>query len=165
MDAVVSEEKKDAKPGTCVGRKWVNRGRESLTGKGFLRIAKFGLVGSTGIAVNVGSLWLCTSVFGLFYVLSAGIAHILSTTNNFTWNQLWTFKDREGGTSPSGIVKRWLKYQLTVLVVLAVYLSVLTLMTEVFGIYYIVSCLCAIAVAFPVNFLISYLWVWRRAPC
>jgi putative flippase GtrA len=38
-----------------------------------------------------------------------------------------------------------------------------TLMAEVFGLYYMISTLCAIAVAASVNFLASNFWVWRHS--
>ena len=125
---------------------------------------KFCLVGLSGVGVSVGSLYLFTEVFGLFYVISAIISHVLSVTNNFVWNQTWTFRDRSGATQFSVIVSRWLKFLFSTALAAGVFLGILTLLTEVFGLYYIVSALCAIAVATPVNFLASTMWVWKTAP-
>ena len=112
----------------------------------------------------MGSLWLLTEVAGLFYVISAVFAHILSVTNNFTWNQMWTFSDRQDEYHSPNIVKRWTKFLLSTSVAAGVYLGMLTLLTEVFGLYYIVSALCAIALATPINFLASNFWVWELSP-
>ncbi len=127
------------------------------------RVVKFGLVGLSGVGVNIGILWLFTDVVGFFYLLSAVIAHILSVSNNFTWNQLWTFRDRNPKLIPSILFKGWLKFQLSCLGVAITYLSVLTLLTQVVGLHYIISSLCAIVAAFPVNFLLSTLWVWKSS--
>ncbi len=128
------------------------------------RIIKFGLVGGSGIAVDIGALWLFTDVVGIFYIASAAIASILSVTNNFTWNSLWTFGDRGRGLNLITVFKRWLKYLLSTSLATVIYLGILTLLTEVFGIYYLLSALAGIAIAAPINFLVSYFWVWKRLP-
>ena len=128
------------------------------------RIIKFCLVGLSGVGVSVGSLWLLTEVVGLFYIISAIVSHVLSVTNNFVWNQTWTFRDRSQTTHFSGIFGRWLKFLFSTAIAAGVFLGILTLLTEVFGLYYIVSALCAIGVATPVNFLASTFWVWKLPP-
>ena len=129
-----------------------------------LRLVKFCLVGLSGVVVSVASLWLLTDVIGLFYVVSAIVAHVLSVTNNFAWNQAWTFRDRSHGVPFAVIFKRWVKFLLTTGLAAGLYLGILTLLTEVFGLWYILSSLCAIAVSTPVNFLVSNYWVWKHSP-
>ncbi|MDM8000434.1 MAG: GtrA family protein [Dehalococcoidia bacterium] len=134
-----------------------------LRGQDILRLVKFCLVGLSGVFVSVGTLWLLTDVAGLFYVMSAILSHVLSVTNNFAWNQIWTFRDRSRGIRFSVIVIRWFKFLLTTGIAAGLFLGILTLLTEVFGLYYIVSALCAIAIATPVNFLTSNFWVWKHS--
>jgi len=128
------------------------------------RLAKFCFVGLSGVGVNIGSLWLLKEVAGLFYVVAAVIAFILSVANNFTWNQIWTFRDRSQGSDVSTIFGQWFKFLLSSSGTLGVNLGVLTLLKEVFGVQYIVSALCAIVVVTPLNFLFSSFWVWRLSP-
>ena len=132
--------------------------------KELARIGKFCLIGGSGICIDIGGLWLFTEVVGIFYIASAAITSILSVTNNFTWNSLWTFSDRGRGLRLITIFKRWVKYVLSTSFASAIYLGMLTLLTEVFGIYYLISALVAIAIAAPCNFLLSYFWVWKRLP-
>ena len=132
--------------------------------KEWRRLTKFCFVGLSGVGVGLGSLWLLKEVAGLFYVVAAVIAFILSVANNFTWNRIWTFRDRSQGSEVSAILGQWFKFLLSSSGTLGVNLGVLTLLTEVFGIHYILSALCAVAVVTPLNFLISTLWVWRLSP-
>lgn len=128
------------------------------------RLVKFCLVGLSGVVVGIGTLKLFTDVVGLYYVASAVIAQIVSVTTNFALNRVWTFRDRPKRNGLPTVAGEWLKYQLSSSLALGVNLGVLTLLTEVFGIYYILSALCAIAVATPLNFLASNYWVWRHSP-
>jgi dolichol-phosphate mannosyltransferase len=128
------------------------------------RLVKFCLVGLSGVVVSVVSLWFFTDVAGLFYVISAILSHIFSVTNNFVWNQTWTFRDRSQVSRFSVVFRRWIRFLLTTGIAAGLFVGILTLLTEVFGLYYIASALCAIAVATPVNFLTSNYWVWRHHP-
>lgn len=136
----------------------------TLRGKDLWRVAKFCLVGLSGVGVATASLWLARDVLGLALLISGAVAHLTSVTNNFVWNQVWTFRDRRETTPAAAIFLRWLKYLLTTLIAAGIYLAVLTLLTDVVGIHHLLSSLCGIAVATPVNFLASNLWVWRTAP-
>jgi dolichol-phosphate mannosyltransferase len=132
--------------------------------KEWRRLIKFCFVGLSGVAVGIGSLTLFIEVAGLSKVVAAVPATVLSISNNFTWNQIWTFRDRSQGSDISTMLRQWFKFLFSSAGTLGVNLGVYALLTEVFDIQYILSALCAIAVATPLNFLISTLWVWRLSP-
>jgi len=132
--------------------------------KEWRRLTKFCFVGLSGVVVGIGSLTLLVEVAGLPKLVAAVPATILSITNNFTWNQIWTFRDRSRGSDISAMLGPWFKFLLSSTGALGVNLGVYALLTEVFDIQYILSALCAIAVATPLNFLISTFWVWRLSP-
>ena len=65
------------------------------------RYIKFGIVGASGTVVNLVVLYLGHEY--LFHhieadykrpYLSLALAILLATINNFTWNRLWTWRDR-----------------------------------------------------------------------
>jgi dolichol-phosphate mannosyltransferase len=144
---------------SAVSLPWVG----TVTQKDARRIAKFCLVGLSGVGVATASLWLARDILALPLLVSGIVAHITSVTNNFILNQVWTFADRRDGATPAVILGRWLKYSLSTLVAAGIYLGVLALLTDVLGIHHLLSGLCAIAVATPVNFVASNLWVWRTS--
>ena len=67
------------------------------------RFIKFCLVGSTGTIVDMAVLYLLADpkTLGLNVALSKLVAAEIALLNNFTWNELWTFRDcRRTGILP-----------------------------------------------------------------
>ena len=125
-----------------------------------LRFIKFCLVGLSGILVNMGLLWLMTEVAGLFYLLSAAISIETSIVSNFILNDFFTFPDRRlRGAKP--FFSRLLKFNLVSLIGLSLNMGVLLLLTNVFGVYYLISNLCGIAAATLWNYLFNTWWTWK----
>lgn len=124
------------------------------------RFIKFCLVGLSGVVINLGLLWLLTEPIGLFYVLSYIIAIEASIINNFTWNELWTFRDRR--ISTKGFVgSRLAKFNLISLIGLGIQVGLLVLFTEVAGLYYMVSAIIGIIAATAFNFIFNKWWTWQ----
>lgn len=125
-----------------------------------LRFLKFGLVGASGIVVNEGLLWLLTELGGLVYLLSSAISIEASIVSNFLLNDFFTFRDRRSpGTQARA--KRLGKFNIVSLAGLAVNLGMLWLLTEVFGVYYLLSNLAGIGLAFLWNYGLNTWWTWR----
>lgn len=124
-----------------------------------MRIAKFAVVGASGVVVNVGLLWLFTEVTGLFYVLSAVISIEASVITNFLLNDYWTFSDRRSG---SGMLGRGLKFNAVSAAAMAVNIAVLFSFTEYLRIYYIISELIGILAGFLFNFVLNLRWTYKK---
>jgi len=124
------------------------------------RFLKFCAVGLSGVLVNMGLLWLLTEIAGLFYLLSAAISIETSIISNFVLNDYFTFRDRRSPQVKS-FLSRLLKFNLVSLAGLGLNMGVLWLLTEVFGIYYLLSNLCGIAVATLWNYLVNTWWTWK----
>ena len=124
------------------------------------RFLKFCAVGLSGVLVNMGLLWLLTEVAGLFYLLSAAISIETSIISNFLLNDYFTFPDRRSPRAKS-FLNRLLKFNLVSLAGLGLNMGVLWLLTEVFGLYYLLSNLCGIAVATLWNYLVNTWWTWK----
>ena len=124
------------------------------------RFFKFCVVGLSGVLVNMGLLWLLTEFAGFPYLISAGFSIESSIISNFVLNDYFTFADRRSPKAKS-FLNRLLKFNLVSLAGLAINIGVLWLLTEVFGVYYLLSNLCGIAVATLWNYLINTWWTWR----
>jgi putative flippase GtrA len=66
------------------------------------RYIKFGIVGASGTVVNIAVLYLAQEYLfqgiespKLRLSLSLVVAIFIATLNNFTWNRLWTWADRD----------------------------------------------------------------------
>ncbi len=124
------------------------------------RFVKFGLVGGTGIVVNMGSLYLLTEFAGIRYFLASLIAIELSILSNFSINLVWTWKDRsESGAVWTKLVRYHVGVGITALVGNYV---VLIVMTEFFGVYYLASNLIGIAIGTVANYVVNDLWTFRN---
>jgi dolichol-phosphate mannosyltransferase len=126
------------------------------------RLIKFGIVGASGVAVNVGGLYLFTEFAKIPYFIASIIAIELSILSNFTINLLWTWRDRsQEGTLWSKIVRYHIGAGATAF--LGNYLILIAL-TEFFGMHYMISNLIGIAVGTFSNYLINDLWTFRKKP-
>lgn len=58
------------------------------------RFLKFGLVGATGIVVNLLAMAAIMDLWGWKDWRSSVLASLVATVNNYLWNNFWTFRDR-----------------------------------------------------------------------
>jgi dolichol-phosphate mannosyltransferase len=121
-------------------------------------LIRFIIVGLSGVVVNQGLLWLLTDFGGLQYYISAIFAIEASIISNFVLNDYFTFADRRAGKS---FLVRLLKFNVTCLAGAGIQYGLLLLFTSVFGIYYLISNLIAIVIAFLWNYFFSRNWTWR----
>jgi dolichol-phosphate mannosyltransferase len=125
------------------------------------RMARFGLVGLSGVAVNLGLLWALTDCAGLYYLVSAAVAIEASIVSNFVLNDRWTFSDcRKHGSD------RWPRRLATFNIIslpsFPMQLGVMGVLKEFFGMYYLAAAVVGILVVFVWNFVANSLWTWRH---
>jgi dolichol-phosphate mannosyltransferase len=125
-----------------------------------LRIVKFCLVGASGVGVNEGLLWLLKEKAGLPYLGSAAVAIETSIITNFILNNYFTFPERNQ-PGVKAFFNRLFKFNLVSLAGLGINLGILWLLTDVFGVYYLVSNLVGIVIAFLWNYFLNTWWTWR----
>jgi len=128
----------------------------------WVRIVRFGLVGLSGILVNMGLLYALTEIAGLYYLVSAAIAIEVSVVNNFIWNDVWTFKsarDLRFGWR----VQRFASFQAVSMGGLVINMAVLYFLADLAGVYYLVANLAGILVAFAWNYAVNRHFTWKSA--
>lgn len=127
-----------------------------------VRFVKFGIVGGSGIFVNMGGLWFFTEVVGLYYLISSVLAIALAMISNFIWNDLWTWRDR-GEPGVKAYLTRMAKFILVSSI--AAYignLGILWILTHFFHVYYLISNLIGIAVGTILNYSVNNFWTFRE---
>jgi dolichol-phosphate mannosyltransferase len=122
-----------------------------------MRIAKFAMVGLSGVLVNEGLLWFFTEIAGLYYLISSAIGIEVSIITNFILNEKWTFSDRIRG---GGMLKRFPKFNLVSIGGLVINMTVLFSLTNFLGVYYLISNLFGILCAFLWNYFVNLRWTW-----
>jgi len=120
---------------------------------------KFGLVGASGILVNQLILVLLTEVVGVYYLLSAVVATLGSTTWNFVGVDGWVFADRRTGRP---LAERYFAFLSVNVALLVARVPMLWLLTDVMGIHYSTSNLITLAALFVLRVVVADMWVWRE---
>jgi dolichol-phosphate mannosyltransferase len=126
-----------------------------------IRFFKFGLVGISGVLVNMGMLWFLKSICGFPLLISSAIAIALSIFNNFMWNDLWTWKDhRRTGFRPAMI--RFLKFCLvSCLATYVVNFLILWSFTRFLNMNYLAANMIGIAAGSIINFILNHTWTFN----
>jgi len=124
-------------------------------------VFKFGLVGISGIVVNMCVLWYLTEMAGFYYLVSSLFAIELSIINNFIWNDKWTF--RSGiSYNLSNWQHRLVSFHAVSAGGLVINLGILYLLTSIGGIYYLISNIIGILVGFGWNFIMNRRVTWTK---
>ncbi len=133
------------------------------------RVIRFGLVGLSGVAVNLGVLAVLSEIFHVRDMISSMIAIEVSVISNFFLNNAWTFSDKNADARV-GFVWRLARYNLVSLVAVGIQLGTFYLLTNaamrVFnldrpGIWKYPSQLVGIGIAMAWNFLTNFFWTWQ----
>lgn len=120
------------------------------------RIIKFMIVGFTGIFVNIGLLYFFTEWIGLFYLLSGIIATEISVLNNFFWNDKWTFI----GNTKHSFLEKLVNFHKISFIGILINMVMLYSLTTI-GVYYLISSIIGICIAFLWNITMNRKYTWR----
>jgi len=124
-------------------------GRISLFAK---HAFKYYLVGTSGILVNLGILFVLTEFAGLWYLLSSTIAIYVSITSNFLLNKSWTFRDTEIKQRSFLMYGKFIGVSL---VGMGIQLGFNYIFVERLSVYYLLAALISIMIASSVNFVLN----------
>jgi dolichol-phosphate mannosyltransferase len=125
------------------------------------RVFKFGIVGLSGILVNLGILYFLVSFANMDKDLASPVAIELSILNNFIWNDLWTFHPAETGR----LTSRWHRlgaFNLISIGGAVINYGIFLFLTRWFAVYYLGAQLVGIVVAFAWNFFVNRRLTWTR---
>lgn len=126
----------------------------------FLRLIKYGLVGVSGVIINFTLLYILTEFIGFVYMLSAVIAVTVAASSNYMINHHWSFNDvKHNNTNKK---TGWLKYVAVKGFFDVVYLGLIFMFTEMFGLWYMFSAVLALSVTALPGYILVSLWIWKR---
>jgi len=128
------------------------------------RFFRFGLVGLTGVVVDLGIFYLLydKNTLGLPLTRSAAISGELAIINNFLWNDFWTFGDisrLQPGKRQR--LKRLLKFNIICLVGLLLNVGIVNFFVNILHINEYVAKIIAIAAVTVWNFWLNLKLSWR----
>ncbi|MGD0716714.1 MAG: GtrA family protein [Halobacteriota archaeon] len=124
------------------------------------QVFRFASVGASGVLLVLFLTWIFTEYIGLFYLLSAALAMQISVFWAFALNTKITFRYKF--KKSDNLFPALGKYQLVALGGITINLALLFAFTTFLNIFYIISELMAIIVAFGFRYLMSLRFVWRN---
>ncbi|MGH2970756.1 MAG: GtrA family protein [Gaiellaceae bacterium] len=120
------------------------------------QLLKFCVVGAIGYAINL----VVYDAFlrgGFHYLVAATCSFLVAVTSNYTWNRIWTFRDRRRGVAAQGM-----RFFAVSLASLGANLLVLNVLVSL-GAGKLSGQAIAIVLVTPLNFIGNKLWSFRRS--
>jgi len=125
----------------------------------WLQLVRFGAVGATGYAVNLGVFAFCVHVPAIDYRVSAVIAWIVSVLNNFWFNRHWTFGSH--GAKEAHPLRQGGRFFAVSLIAFGFTYGVLVALVSGAGTTKVLAQAIAIAAGTPLNFVGQKLWSFK----
>jgi dolichol-phosphate mannosyltransferase len=122
----------------------------------WLQLIRFGVVGASGYAINLGVFAALLHGAGFTYPVAAVGAFVVALVNNFVWNRIWTFRAGDGHAGFQAV-----RFLVVSLGAFGFNLLLLLALVEGAGISAIPAQAIAIVAATPLNFVGNKLWSFR----
>jgi dolichol-phosphate mannosyltransferase len=126
------------------------------------RFLRFGVVGFSGVFVDMGIFYLLRTGLGLALTRSAIFSSEIAIINNFLWNDLWTFGDissKQQGNRKR--LRRFLKFNLVCMAGLILNVLIVNFLFNIVHVNEYLSKLIAIAMITFLNFWLNLKLSWR----
>ncbi|MCW5314111.1 GtrA family protein [Nostoc sp. KVJ3] len=125
------------------------------------RFIRFGVVGLSGVIVDLGTFYLFHNSLFLPLTSSAMLSTEMAIVNNFLWNDIWTFGDVSFEQKTSQKLQRFFKFNLICLVGLIFNSLIVNLLFYQFQVNEYIAKLVAIACVTLWNFWLNLKMNWQ----
>ena len=120
-------------------------------------VTKFYIAGITTSTIQLGLLYLLTDLAGLWYILAAVIAGVISVTINYKLNRSWVF----GYSGNKKQVVQYASFWVTRIISIAIQVGILFLLVEYNILWYIYAAVVSIAIASFANYGFNKYLIFR----
>lgn len=121
-----------------------------------MRFLAYAAVGGGCALLNLGVLWLLTSVLGVHYLVSNMISFLALTPVGFVLQKLMTFR-----TARAAAAVEWPRYFLTMGTSFAANLALMYLLVSLLGVWYLTANVFVTVLLLAANFLVNLHWSFR----
>lgn len=121
---------------------------------------KFGIVGVIAFVIDFGILWLLTSVFGVYYLISATISFTISVIFNYLASMRYVFTHREGMSRK----KEFIIFVVLSVIGLIINNVLMWIGVSLLDIYYLIVKIFATAVVTVWNFITRKIFLDAKEP-
>lgn len=131
------------------------------------RFLKFGLVGGSGVFVNLAVLYVAQEYLFAF-IASVGmrlnaslvVAIFFATVNNFKWNRAWTWRDRKHLHRHRSRLAQFGQYAVACWLGIALQIVFTKVLVAYF--HYLIANAIAIVLSSVFNYVVNDLWTFRH---
>lgn len=124
------------------------------------RWLKFGIIGLSGTLIYFPILYCLTEFARFPYLASAVVGIVCASTSNYFLNHFWTFSGQRDAAHNHAL--GWGKYQLMSGITDGAYLGLFALLTELSGMWYMLSAAITMVVIFIAKYFVARNWIWNR---
>lgn len=125
------------------------------------RVFRFAVTGGLAGALGFSAICLMVEKLGINYLAANALGFAISASTGYLGNWLWTFKEKG-----KKLLYKQLSYPMY-LAMCAINLSIVMLLTytlvQVFQFHYLLAAFIAGLLLIPTNYLISKIWIFRKA--
>jgi putative flippase GtrA len=125
------------------------------------RFVKFGMVGSSGVVVNLAFVWLALQ-FATSQELASAIGILVSVFTNFLLNDAWTWGDRTKRSGVGSFFLRVSQYYLASGLAIAIQYGTAMTFVHAWDQNVYVGQLIGIGMGMVVNFIVNNFWTFRE---
>jgi putative flippase GtrA len=108
-------------------------------------------------------LFVFTSIFHIWYILSAGLTVLVLVPLGFTYNTLITWRSKKKQAKEITTIYRFLKYCIVGVITVIMGFGMLYILTDVFHLWYLVSYLIGSGLVIICTFLAHFYWTWGNS--
>jgi putative flippase GtrA len=123
-----------------------------------LQLFRYTLVGGVAFAVDIGSLWILTEMLRIHYLASAAIAFSVGLATNYGLSVAWVFNERVVGNR----LAEFVAFGLLGIVGLGLNEISMYGLTELVGLHYLLSKVCATGFTYAWNFFSRKLFLFSK---
>ena len=128
----------------------------------FGHFVRFGVVGLSGVVVDMGFFYLFHANFLMPLTLSAILSTEMAIINNFVWNDIWTFSDiSQQQNALTQRLSRLAKFNLVSLLSLTFNPAIVYVLFHYFSVNQYLAKVVAIASLFLLNFWLNSRVIWQ----
>ncbi|MBI5876021.1 MAG: GtrA family protein [Chloroflexi bacterium] len=125
---------------------------------------KFAVVGTTGAIVDLGllnvmHLFVWHDTWDIMLYPAVTISFSAAVLNNYTWNILWTYNHQDHSDQHHITLS---KFFIVSVIGLLINLSIVYLMTDILGFYWLIGKLLAMLIVLFWNFAVNRLWTFNQ---
>ncbi len=123
---------------------------------------KYCIVGLIGTFLDLSILYILVDIFNIGVFYSVSISFIISATNNFLLNNIWTFSDKDNYFEYQSGYYKYIKFMFISVIGLLLTLFFMFIYHHIFMIWYLMSKILTSIMVLLWNYYANKYWTFKK---